>query len=289
MEVNCIVKTPSILGECPLWHPIEEALYWVDIVKPAVHRWDPNTQEQKTWPMPSQIGCIALRAKGGLVATLETAFVAIEMPTGKITVLNDPLKGNDSVIFNDGHCDQQGRFWAGTKDLKEISPIATLYRLDPDASCHKMAEGFTVANGIAWSPDNTKLYICDSPERVIYQYDYSLKNGSIDNRRIFAKVPEEAGYPDGLAIDAEGYIWNAHWNGWRITRYAPNGSIDTVIPMPVKRPTDCCFGGPNLTRLYVTSASYRLSAKELQDNPLAGAVFAIETDIQGHPQTGYAG
>lgn len=281
MHIECIYDEPAILGESPLWHPTEQVLYWVDIEKPALHCFNPQTQQHQMWPMPTAIGCIALRITGGLVAAMRYGFASIALPAGEITMLASPLTEADGVMFNDGKCDRAGRFWAGTKDILEQTDSGSLYRLDANGDCTEMAKGFAVTNGVAWSPDNTIFYVCNSPARIIYQYDFAIASGTLSNKRVFAELPAESGYPDGLTVDSEGGIWNAHWDGWRVTRYLPNGKIDTVIKMPVRRPTSCCFGGADLKTLYVTSASTRLSAEELKENPQAGCLFAVKVGVKG--------
>lgn len=281
MRIECIYDEPAILGESPLWHPKEQILYWVDIEKPALHCLNPQTKQHKMWSMPTAIGCIALRATGGLVAAMRYGFASIALPTGEVTMLTSLLTDADGVMFNDGKCDRAGRFWAGTKDRAEQADMGSLYKLDANNHVTEMAKGFAVTNGVAWSPDNTTFYVCNSPARIIYQYDFAIESGTVSNKRVFAELPAESGYPDGLTVDSEGGIWNAHWDGWRVTRYLPNGKIDVVIKMPVRRPTSCCFGGADLKTLYVTSASTRMSVEELKENPQAGSVFAMEVGVSG--------
>lgn len=288
MQLKCIFQQQrNILGEGPLWHPQEQALYWVDIPKFELHRLEPQTGVHRYWQFHTEIGCIALHANGGLIAALRTGFAHIELPSGKITMLNEPIKDRHDVMFNDGKCDRQGRFWAGTKDVKEEQPLGSIYRLNQDNQYSDIATGFTVSNGLAWSPDNKIMYICDSPTGHIYQYDFDAASGNISNQRIFAKVTADVGFPDGLTIDSEGYVWSAHWNGWRITRYKPDGIIDRIIEMPVPHVTSCSFGGLNCQTLYITTASRGLTAQELIKAPLAGYLFALETLTTGLPEPAY--
>lgn len=279
-----------LLGEGPLWHPVENCLYWVDIVAATLNRLDPAVKNIKKFKMPSQIGSIGWRAKGGLIAALSDRFVSIDTETGMTQTIALPLQQEHNVMFNDGKCDRQGRFWAGTKDIIEENPIGSLYCLDTSGKTTKMLNGFTVSNGIAWNIDNSRMYICDSPKRQIYQYEFDPIEGRLGREfKIFAQVPEEAGFPDGLTVDSEDYIWSCHWDGWRITRYTPAGEIDSIIPMPVPRPTSCCFGGPDLKTLYVTSASVRLPASALVDAPQSGMLFALEMGIKGLAEPAYLG
>jgi sugar lactone lactonase YvrE len=165
----------------------------------------------------------------------------------------------------------------------------SLYRLDPDGGVTRMDEGFQVSNGLGWSPDNRHFYFTDSGQKRIYVYDFDLDRGLVANRRTFVQLPDGVGSPDGLAVDAEGFVWSAHWDGWCITRYDPDGKVDRVFNLPVPRPTSCAFGGPDLTTLFVTSARIRLSARQLAEAPLSGSVFAIQTGVRGLPDTPFAG
>ena len=281
-----------LLGESPLWHPIEGCLYWVDIVAATLYRLDITTKKIKKFKMPSQIGSIGWRAKGGLISALSDQFASVNTETGQTETITLPLQTLQNarqLMFNDGKCDRQGRFWAGTKDIAEKKPIGSLYCLDSEGKATETISGFTVSNGIAWSLDNSRMYICDSPARQIYQYEFDPEQGRLGRCQIFAQVPEAEGFPDGLTVDSEGYLWSCHWDGWQITRYAPNGEVDGVIPMPVPRPTSCCFGGPDLKTLYVTSASIGLSASALEDAPQSGQLFALEVDVKGVAEPSYLG
>lgn len=287
MKVNVICQEIMVLGEGPLWHPVEKCLYWVDIIAATLYRLNQDKSITKL-AMPSEIGSIAWRYKGGLIAALSDRFVSIDSVTGKTQNIAFPLQGKKNVMFNDGKCDRQGRFWAGTKDIAEQQPIAALYCLN-HGDVTEMLNGFTVSNGIAWNLNNSLMYICDSPARQIYQYEFNPKDGSLGEMRVFAQIPKEEGFPDGLTVDSHGYLWSCHWDGWQITRYTPRGEIDSIIPMPVPRPTSCCFGGPDLTTLYITSASIGLTAAQLTDAPQSGMLFAVETNIKGLREPSYLG
>ena len=288
MKLDVICQEIMLLGESPLWHPMEKCLYWVDIVAATLYRLNKDGSTQK-FIMPSEIGSIAWSGKGGLIAALSDRFVSINTNTGDIQTIALALQGIKGVMFNDGKCDRQGRFWAGTKDIEEKRPLGSLYCLDKGGEVAEMLNGFTVSNGIAWNLDNSLMYICDSPARQIYQYEFDPIRGRLGQVQVFVQVPEEEGFPDGLTVDSEGYLWSCHWDGWRITRYSPTGEVDSVIPMPVPRPTSCCFGGPELKTLYVTSASIGLSAAKLADAPQSGQIFAVELNVKGLPESAYLG
>lgn len=287
MKLDVICQKIMLLGESPLWHPVEKCLYWVDIVAATLYRLNINNKSIQKFIMPSEIGSIAWRTKGGLIAALNDRFATIDTTTGTVQTIAVPLQNIKGVMFNDGKCDRQGRFWAGTKDIEEQKPIGSLYCLDKKGNAARILNGFTVSNGIAWNLDSSLMYICDSPARRIYQYEFDPNNGCLGKVQEFAQIPKEEGYPDGLTVDSEGYLWSCHWDGWQITRYKPSGEIDSVIPMPVPRPTSCCFGGPELKTLFITSASIGLSAAQLVDAPQSGQLFAMEVDVKGLAEPAY--
>ena len=167
--------------------------------------------------------------------------------------------------------------------------MGVLFRYDPDGSVHRCDAGYQLSNGLGWSPDNRTMYFIDSAPREIYAYDFDLASGEIKNRRTLVRIAEEHGLPDGMTVDAQGFLWVAQWNGGRIVRYDPEGKIERVVAMPVKRPTSVTFGGPDLTTLYITSGTMRMSEAELAAEPQAGDLFALETDIQGLPEPRFAG
>jgi sugar lactone lactonase YvrE len=245
-----------------------------------------ETGKYDAWVLPSYIGCYALRKKGGVVVGLRDGLYTFDLDSQQLTNLCRPEVGLNTR-FNDGKCDRHGRFWAGTMDMEFGEPLGALYRLDVDGSCHKMRPQVTCSNGLGWSPDNRTMYYTDSPTHTIFAYDFEPETGALHNERIFIK--DEDGLPDGLTVDAEGYVWSAKWDGWRVVRYAPDGSIEREINLPVQRPTSCTFGGPQMNRLYITSARTGLSAADLAEQPLAGSLLVVETAVKGLPEPLYAG
>lgn len=288
-EVRCVWNAARSLGEGPVWHEEEGALYWVDIDQPAVLRLHAATGKTEVFAMPERIGCIAIRKSGGWIAGMQSGFAHIDLAPLRVTPLVDPESSLPGNRFNDGKCDARGRFWAGTMDIEMQVSTGTLYRLDPDGSVHAMDRGYGVTNGPAWSPDGSVLYHNDSKARCVYAFDCDADAGTIHNKRCFAELNEAEGCPDGLTVDRDGYIWLAHWGGSRVTRFAPDGQIDRVVPMPVSQVTSCAFGGPELRTLYITSARIGLDAATLAIEPLAGGLFAIDVDITGLPANRFAG
>lgn len=290
-EVRVALDAKAKLGEGPVWCPREQALYWVDILEPALKRFDPASGATRSWTVPDLIGCFALRESGGAILALRKGFHAFDFATGKTSVIVEPEAANPENRFNDGKCDRRGRFWAGSMHFAGLprKPAGALYRLDPGLSVRRMETGIRTSNGLGWSPDNRTMYYTDTRAQCIWAYDFDLESGAIENRRTLADVPVETGYPDGMTVDAEGFVWSVNWGGWRIVRYAPDGRIERTVMLPVEQPTSCSFGGPDLRTLYVTSARDGLDEGTRARQPLAGAVFAFEPGTAGLPEPRFAG
>ncbi len=287
MKVELAIDSYDELGEGPVWDPIQERLYWVDILGPALQQWDPKTGRRARWAMPTDIGSYALRESGGFVVALRNGLAFFDPKSQTFSPITNPEAHLPDTRFNDGKCDRLGRFWAGTMD-ESGQQQGGLYRLNEAQECRKMRSNIGISNGLGWSPDNRTFYYTDSTQHTIFAYDFDSELGTLSNAHIFAQTPPEY-VPDGLTVDAAGFVWSANWDGWKITRYAPDGTIDREIKMPIQRPTSCIFGGENLTDLYVTSAKIGLAAEALATQPLAGCVFVIQTNVQGLPEPQFAG
>lgn len=268
---------------------MDRALYWVDIKRPTLNRFNPATGTSEAWAMPEDIGCLGLRRNGGAIVALRSGFAYVDFCTGEIRKAASPKLEEADLRFNDGRCDRHGRFWAGTVHERRHPGTAALYRFDPDGRYTQMIGGVTISNGIAWSPDNLTMYFADSWRRLIFRFDFEPDSGTPSNPRIFAELPFGAGVPDGATVDSEGFLWSANFDGACVTRYAPNGTVDRVIRMPVQRPTSCVFGGDDLSILYVTSASLDLTAEQRIAAPLAGGLFAIDAGVKGLPEPCFEG
>jgi L-arabinonolactonase len=286
--VECIVAGANELGESPVWSTREQALYWVDIRAPAIHRLDPSSGEKRKIALPACVGSIGLRAGGGLLLALQSGFHTLDL-AGHVSFLVDPESHLPENRFNDGRCDRAGRFWAGTMNDARREPTGSLYRLAGDHSCTKAFDGVIIPNGITWSPDDRVMYFADSPRKRILAYDFALADGVIANPRLFVDMHDHPGGPDGSTVDETGCVWNAEYRGARLVRYTPQGRIDRVIALPVSQPTSCSFGGRALDMLYVTSASQQMTAEERAQEPLAGGLFAVSVGVKGLPEPEYAG
>ncbi|MDB5585085.1 MAG: hypothetical protein JWP26_55 [Devosia sp.] len=288
-DVRCVIPASTFLGEGPHWSERDKKLYFVDILAPAVYTGDTVKGTYVSMPVPELVGFIIPRTRGGFVTAMHGEIRGIDLPSGSITTISHPEADRPGNRFNDGKCDRRGRLWAGSLAIDTAPDQGRLWRLDPDGRAFEMDRGFHVSNGMGWSPDDKTFYFADTAKQLIYAYDFDIDSGSIANRRVFISVPESEGKPDGLTVDAEGFVWAAHWDGWCVTRYDPDGKVDRVINLPVPRPTSCVFGGPDMQTLFVTTARIRLSAAQLTEAPLSGSIFAIDTGIKGLQDPMFAG
>ena len=270
----------DILGESPLWNEVEQALYWVDIRRPAIRRFDYVSGRIVTWTLPDLVGSIAFCDDGRLVVALSERIALFDAATGSLDTIATPPTRIPGHRFNDGRCDRQGRFWVGTMHNLTRAPEGGLYRLDGRQALRLVRSGICIPNSLAWSPDGRIMYFADSLRYTIFAYNFDPACGELSHERVFVATQAPA-FPDGSTVDAEGYLWNAEFNGWRVVRYAPDGHIDRVIPVPTHRPTCCTLGGPNLDILYVTTASQQMSDEDLAKQPLAGALLAFNVGVRG--------
>jgi sugar lactone lactonase YvrE len=276
----------DILGECPLWDERMQCLWWVDIRRPALRRLDHASDRVDTWAMPALVGSIALVEDGRLLVALPQQLALFDPQDGSLTAFVEPPPMPAEHRFNDGRCDRQGRFWVGTMHNLTRAPEGVLYCLE-GRTLRAQRGGICIPNSLAFSPDGGTMYFADSLRYTLFAYDYDPAAGELGAQRVLATtVPP--GFPDGSTVDADGFLWNAEFNAGRIVRYASDGRIDRVIAMPVARPTCCAFGGPDLDILYVTTASQQMSPQELQAQPLAGALLALDVGMRGLPEPRFA-
>lgn len=291
MRIEVVVDVKTTLGEGPLWDVDEQRLYWIDSFDGRVFRATADGREVRSWDVPMKIGSMALRKNGGAVLSLARGFHFLDFKTGDVELIVDPEPGKENNRLNDGKVDKRGRFIAGSMDTMEEGPNGALYRLDPDLSLHRLDDGIVVSNGPCWSPDGRTFYFADTWSGEIWAYDYDLDTGSASNRRTFTKVDTSGGgAADGSTVDAEGFLWNAQVYDGKLVRYAPDGSVDRVIEMPVKKVTSVMFGGPDLDILYVTSMAKPPLPRFPGDTVLRGSLFAIHgLGINGVPEPRFAG
>ena len=284
---RCIADVRAVLGEGPVWVAREAALYWVDIKGRKVFRMDSNDQLTE-WRTPMRIGSIAPKKSGGFIAGTDEGIAMIDPAMNKFDVIAQPEEQLPDNRFNDGKVDRRGRFWAGTMDDREKSSCGTLYCVGPDLGWASIDSRYKVTNGPAFSPSGATMYHNDSARQVTYAFDMDGQ-GSPSNKRAFLQFGERDGFPDGMTVDSEGCLWIAFWDGWCLRRYSPEGEWVETIKVPVQRPTSCAFGGPDLDRLYITSASIGLDERALAMQPNAGGLFMITPGVRGIEEVPFAG
>lgn len=276
------VRAYAELGEGPTWDPAAGRLVWVDVLGSRVHTYDPASGRRTVLATEQHVGAAKPRANGGLVVNLRDGVGAYG-PAGDFSWLHrDPVpgrRGNDAAVAPDGS------LWAGTMRYDEAPGGGTLSRVAPDGTVRTVIDDVAVSNGTGWSPDGRRMYYIDSPTRRIDVLDLDPGTGEPTARRPLAVIEEGAGFPDGLAVDADGCVWVALWDGGALRRYTPSGALDRVLTLPVRRPTACAFGGRDLTDLYVTTARTGLD----RPHPLSGSLLVVPGLGQGLPQPPFAG
>ncbi len=288
--VELIVDARATLGEGPVWHARTQRLYWVDIEEGTLHVHDPGGEPDVVYPVGQLLGAAVPRRSGGMILAMQDGLAAFDLHTRQITPLAAPERHLPDNRSNDGKCDARGRFWIGTMSKSRTPGAASLYRLDPDGSVHHMLGELTNSNGLDWSPDQRTLYHIDTPTMQVAAFDFNAEAGTIANRRVVVAFPPGAGRPDGMTVDAEGMIWVAHWDGGRVSRWDPtHGRLLGEIPLPAARVTSCAFGGPNLDRLYITTARFGLSEGQSREQPHAGGLFAATPGVAGLASHEFAG
>jgi sugar lactone lactonase YvrE len=237
------------------------------------------------------ITALARRAEGSWIAIAQNGLYEWDSASDEYKLLyGRPQPDKPEICYNDAAVDRQGRLLVGTVNMQDpFLPDGSLFRLDLDGSFHQIDTGYATANGIGFSPDGRTVYVTDQRHRKIIVLDYDTATGTVSNRRLFALLEEEDGMPDGLIVDAEGFIWSGHWAGWKLTRYDPDGKIERQIRFPVEHVISFAFGGKDLDELFVTTASWGFSDEEKRKQPWAGDLFRVHTDIKGLAEPAFAG
>jgi sugar lactone lactonase YvrE len=287
--MRCVLDARASLGESCIWSTRDHALCWVDIRAPSFHRFDPASGDNLTAAMPSSIGCVAVRQRGGYVAALRDGIWLLDgegRPQRRMVVA--PYD-QSAFRFNDGRCDPRGRFVVGTMNERKDGATAKLYRIDPDFTLHELFGGLTTANGLAWSPDGRTMYHADTQAQTVRAFDYDLDTGIPSNPRVFARWTGSTERPDGATVDSVGNYWVAFYGGGKVVQVSPRGQVVAEHPLPAMCATMPAFGGPDLRTLYVTTARQQRSAEELARLPESGGIFAKPVDVAGLPEPAFAG
>lgn len=266
------------VGEGPMWHPMEKRVYWVDIPAGRMFRYDPATGKHEECYQGRQVGGFTVQADGSLLLFMDRGSVAI-WRNGRLTYVIDEVPEERETRFNDVIADPAGRVFCGTMPTRERP--GRLYRLDTDGSITRILDGIGISNGMGFTLDRKRMYYTDSRARTIYLFDYDEKTGRLSNQRVFAQTPEGQGIPDGMTVDAEGYVWSARWDGSALYRFTPDGVEERRVQFPAKKVSSVIFGGEDLTDMYVTTAGGQNKAQEGHG---AGALFWLNLGIKGLPE-----
>ena len=298
MNWHAVTREPNELGESPFWHPGEGRLYWVDIPACTILRADMEAGSVQSWAMPSEPGCIAPAASGGLVIALRDGIYRAPQWAGALRLMRRFGHDIGTTRFNDGKADPLGRFWAGTMHEPRTTAAAELFALDcrdgRAMQVQRMAGDATIANGLAWSPDNRTVYWSDTPSHVIRAWDWDAQGNTLARERVFQQFPHKpdgwqsgmpgyGGRPDGAAVDAQGNYYAAMFEGARLLKLSPSGVLLAEMPTPAQCPTMPCFGGDDLRTLFITTARQNRPQHELERLPQSGCVFSTRVDTPGLP------
>lgn len=278
MKPELIADYQCITGEGPLWHPIENRLYWLDIPTGRMFRYDPTTGEHEQFYDGEVVGGFTIQDNGALLLFMAKGAVKI-WQNGKLSSVIKEIPDERESRFNDVIADPAGRVFCGTMSTSER--LGRLYCLDTSGKLTKVLDGVGTSNGMGFTSDREQMYHTDSRKREIYLFDYDEDTGAITNREVFVRTPEGEGVPDGMTVDAEGYVWSARWDGGCLVRYTPEGKEDRRICFPAKKVSSVVFGGEDYTDIYVTTAGG--NDKETEGSG-AGALFRINLDIKGVPE-----
>ncbi len=274
----------SLLGEGAFWNYKSQELYWIDIDGKQIHIYDPGTKTNRSFPTPSRVGTVVPQTDSTAVIALEDGIYIINTENGNIQVLSDVEKEMTYNRFNDGKCDPNGNLWVGSMHLEQMAPMGSVYKISATGETTKMIDSVTISNGIVWTKDATTMYYIDTTTQNIQAFDFDVTTSTLSNERIAVRISETIGFPDGMAIDEEDMLWVGLWNGNAVGRFDPKtGELISKIEVPAHNVTSCAFGGKNLDKLYITTASVDMTEDEKTKYPLAGSLFVADPGVKGVP------
>ena len=289
MRAELIVDCKNRHGEGIFWNPSDGLVWWTDIEGCALWSFDPSTSKSASHAMSERVCCFAPRASGGVIVAYADRVVLIDPLTKNETLLTRFEPENPQTRLNDGRTDRQGRLIVGGMNEVSGKPDSSVICIDTDLSVRKIIDHVSCANSTCFSPDGATMFFADTPDREILAYDYDTHAGSISRRRVHASFKDEPGLPDGSCVDADGGVWNAEWEGRRVVRVAPDGTIDRTIDVPVWKPTCCAFGGPDLDTLFITTSRLMSDEAALTTEPESGGLFAVKPGNRGVIDTPFNG
>ena len=285
MDCRCVLPVAAGLAEGPCWWAEKQVLLWVDIEASRIGLFDPQTGRNHFLHLPAHVGAVVPTSAGDLLLATATGFLRLDPSTEAVTLLSDPEADRPGNRFNDGKCDPWGRFWAGTMAY-DFEPLAgALWRVNADFSCVRQRQGLTISNGLAWSQDRGTLYLIDSPTLNVLAFPLTNSGEIAGEPSICVHIPEDwDAVPDGMCMDAEGMLWIALFGGGCVTRWDPvSGQRLERLALPCRQVTSCCFGGPHLDQLFITTARREMDAAAIKAEPLAGGLFQADVGVKGLP------
>jgi sugar lactone lactonase YvrE len=288
--IEHLVSCQSQCGESPIWDPAARRLCWIDTENFVYSSCDASGAGRADVKTDWRIQAIGRRKAGGWVTVVRDGLAIFDPSTGKSRFLGNPIEGKPHLTMNDGAVGPDGRFYAGSLNMKVLeSDEGALWRLDTDGKYTCIQDGIVLPNGIAFSPDGKTMYLTEMWARKITAFDFDAKKGTVSKRRVLVTIPDEEGYPDGLVVDAEGYLWSGHWQGFRVTRYTPQGKKDRIVEVPVPTATCMAFGGAGLDELFITTGKKGLSDEQLAKYPQAGDIYKVKPGARGMVEPEFLG
>ena len=278
MQPELIADYNCVVGEGPLWHPAERCVYWVDIPQGRIFRYDPASGEHSQIFEGPQVGGFTIQADGSLLLFMERGAVA-SLRDGKLEYHIEYIEAERETRFNDVIADPAGRVFCGT--MPAPNHAGSLYRLDTDGSITQVLSGIGISNGMGFTPDAKRMYYTDSPTHNIYIFDYDADTGELANQRVFVNTGESDGIPDGMTVDAAGYVWSARWDGSSLVRYSPTGAQERRVWFPARKVSSITFGGGDYTDMYITTAG---GQNKTSEGPGAGCLYRLNLGIAGKPE-----
>ena len=278
MDFELIADYNCVVGEGPLWHPIEKRVYWADIPRGRIFCYDPTTNQHCPIFEQGEVGGFTIQSDGSLLLFMNRGAIA-SLRDGNLNYLIHEIAQERDTRFNDVIADPAGRVFCGT--MPAPNHLGSLYRLDTDGTITQVLDGVGIANGMGFTPDAKQMYFTDSPTHNIYVFDYDVDTGGLSNRRVFVNTEESDGIPDGMTVDAEGYVWSARWDGSSLVRYSPEGEQISRIWFPARKVSSVIFGGEDYTDMYVTTAG---GEDKIAEGPGAGCLYRINLGIRGKPE-----
>ena len=274
MEAELILKNDTHLGEGPVWDHRNNTLYWVDILKGYVQAYDYQLGSNRIYKMGEFTGAVVPTTDGSLIVALQNKIVLLDPLNGQTKPFCEPEPEFTSNRFNDGKCDPKGRFWIGSTQIDHQDPTGVLYCVNQDSSFIPKLHGLLISNGLAWSPDGTTMYFIDSPTKKVQAFHFDQESSNIQYQRDVLVLDNEQGVPDGMSIDSEGQLWIAFYGGGKVGCYHPmTGKLLDKVSVPAKNTTSCCFGGPDLGTLFITTAK--------RDDPNGGGLYSCRPGVLG--------